>query len=59
MITSGHDFAHWQKELGKPECQHKVAGEICLSLRYLLDVRKISVGMVTSGIQKKQSLKWA
>ncbi len=53
MITSGHDFAHWQKELGKPECQHKVAGEICLSLRYLLDVRKISVGMVTSGIQKK------
>ena len=27
--------------------------EICLSLRYLLDVRKITIGMVTTGISKE------
>jgi nickel-dependent lactate racemase len=53
MITSGHDFDYWQEELGKPDSRHKVAGEICLSLRYLMDVRKITIGMVTTGIPKK------
>ena len=52
MITSGRDFACWQEALGKPDCPHKVAGEICLSLRYLQDVRNISVGMVSDGISK-------
>ena len=50
MITSGKDFGHWQAELGKPQFKHKVAAEICLSLRYLLDVRHLKIGMVTSGI---------
>jgi len=54
MITGGHDFSHWQKALGNPDCPHKVAGEICLSLRYLLDVRKITIGMVTEGISKER-----
>jgi nickel-dependent lactate racemase len=53
MITSGKDFSHWQKELGKPDSRHKVAGEICLSLRYLMDIRKIAIGMVTTGISKE------
>ncbi len=53
MITSGHDFVHWQEELGRPDSRHKVAGEICLSLRYLMDVRKITIGMVTTGISKE------
>jgi len=30
-----------------------VAGEICLSLRYLTDVREITIGMVTTGIPKE------
>lgn len=53
MITSGHDFDHWRKELEKPDSPHKVAGEICLSLRYLMDVRRIKIGMVTTGISKE------
>ncbi len=54
MITAGHDFRHWRKSLGSPECRHKVAGEICLSLRYIMDVRKISIGMVTDGISTEK-----
>jgi nickel-dependent lactate racemase len=54
MVTSGRDFAYWREALGKPDCQHKVAGEICLSLRYLMDVRKITVGMVSTGISKEK-----
>ena len=54
MVTGGHDFDYWQKALGNPDFPHKVAGEICLSLRHLLDVRKITIGMVTEGISKNR-----
>jgi nickel-dependent lactate racemase len=50
MITSGRTYGEWQETIAEPDFRHKVAAEICLSLRYLQDVRKIRIGMVTPGI---------
>jgi nickel-dependent lactate racemase len=58
MITAGHDFHHWRKALGNPHCPHKVAGEICLSLRHLLDVRKIPSAWSRRGFQRTESRRW-
>ncbi len=50
MVTSGKSFSHWKEYLSKPEAPRKTAAEICLSLRHLLDVRKLNIGLVTPGI---------
>ena len=51
MITSARTFSQWHDLMCRPGFQHQVAAEICLGLRYLMDVRRISIGMVTTGIR--------
>jgi len=50
MIMCGNNFYDWQKQIAKRDFKHKVAAEICLSLHYLLDVKKIRIGLITPGI---------
>jgi len=51
MITSGNTYAQWQDIMHRPGMEHQVAAEICLGLRYLTDVRRITIGLVTAGIR--------
>lgn len=51
MITAGKTFSQWQDLMHRPGMKHQVAAEICLGLRYLTDVRNISIGLVTTGIR--------
>lgn len=50
MITAVKTFSQWQDLMHRPGMEHQVAAEICLGLRYLMDVRKITIGLVTTGI---------
>ena len=51
LVTSSRTFAQWQDLMRRPGFPHQVAGEICLGLRYLMDVRKITLGLISSGIR--------
>lgn len=51
MITSSRTFSQWRDLMCRPGFEHQVAAEICLGLRYLMDVRKITIGLVSTGIR--------
>lgn len=51
MITAGKTFSQWRDLMHRSGMEHQVAAEICLGLRYIMDVRKITIGLVTSGIR--------
>jgi nickel-dependent lactate racemase len=50
MIMSGKDFKQWRNLIRSSDLKHKVAAEICLALRSLRDLRKITIGLVSPGI---------
>jgi nickel-dependent lactate racemase len=54
MITTNRDFFTWRNLIRSGALKHRVAAEICLGLRYLTDVRKIRIGMITPGIPEER-----
>ena len=51
MITRSASFSQWQDMMRQPGFEHQVAAEICLGLRYLMDIRRITIGLITTGIR--------